>query len=520
MTKEDKKLIRCAIYTRKSTQEGLEQEFNSLDAQREAGEAYIKSQKHENWTLLAKHYDDGGFSGGSMERPALHALISDIKKGLIDVVVVYKVDRLSRSLHDFAKLVEVFETHKVSFVSVTQQFNTTSSMGRLTLNILLSFAQFEREVIGERVRDKIAASRQKGMWMGGVPPLGYGIKDRKLFIIPEEAETVRLLFREYLEAKSTVALIRKLKKDGVKTKTWTSVRSGTIREGVFFNTGMLYSLLHRRAYIGEAVHKDKSYPGEHEAIVDKELFDKVQAKINKQNPKADCNRHATCGLLAGLIFDGGGRAFSPISHPRKGKKPYTYYTSQRAIRDGEDLGIRNIGLDDIDGLVLKHVQKFIPKDWEKMSLQEKRVVVNKRIEKVVLHKEKIDVVLKTESGPETYSMPMLLRKYGRKKLVLDAHGKEIAPTRGNKDKVLINALVRAHKWEKTLTSGSERSLGTIAKAEDLEQKYVTRIYRLNFLAPKIKEAILDGIQPGTLTLSRLMHGIPLSWQEQEHLYGF
>lgn len=520
MTKEDRKPIRCAIYTRKSTQEGLEQEFNSLDAQREAGEAYIKSQKHENWTLLPKHYDDGGFSGGSLERPALHELISDIKKGLIDVVVVYKVDRLSRSLHDFAKLVEVFEGYKVSFVSVTQQFNTTSSMGRLTLNILLSFAQFEREVIGERVRDKIAASRQKGMWMGGVPPLGYGIKDRKLFIIPGEAKTVRFLFQEYLESKSTIELIKKLKKDGVKTKTWTSVRSGTRREGVFFNKGMLYQVLHRRAYIGEAVHKDKSYRGEHEAIVSKDLFDKVQAKLNEKNPKADCNRHAKCGLVAGRIFDAGGRAYSPVSHPRKGKKPYTYYTSQRALRDGDDPGIRNIGLDDMDGLVLKHIQTFIPKDWDKLSLHEKRTIVKNYVEKVVLHKEKIDVVMKTENGSVTHSVPMLLRKYGRKKLVLDAQGKEIAPTRGNKDKALINALVRAHKWEKALTSGNERSLGTIAKAEDLEQKYVTRIYRLNFLAPKIKEAILDGMQPGTLTLSRLMQDIPLSWQEQEHLYGF
>jgi site-specific DNA recombinase len=259
MAKNDKKSLRCAIYTRKSTQEGLEQEFNSLDAQREAGEAYIKSQKHENWILLPKQYDDGGFSGGSLERPALHSLIADIKKGLIDVVVVYKVDRLSRSLHDFAKLVEIFEKHNVSFVSVTQQFNTTSSMGRLTLNILLSFAQFEREVIGERVRDKIAASRQKGMWMGGTPPLGYDVKDKKLYINPKEAETVRFIFQQYLASTSTLDLVRRLKDKGIKTKSWTSAKSGTIREGRPFNKGMLYQFLHCRTYIGEAVHKGKSW---------------------------------------------------------------------------------------------------------------------------------------------------------------------------------------------------------------------------------------------------------------------
>lgn len=522
MAKEDKKLIRCAIYTRKSTQEGLEQEFNSLDAQREAGEAYIKSQKHENWTLVPKHYDDGGFSGGSMDRPALHALIADIKKGLIDVVVVYKVDRLSRSLHDFAKLVEIFEKHNVSFVSVTQQFNTTSSMGRLTLNILLSFAQFEREVIGERVRDKVAASRQKGMWMGGVPPLGYGIKDKKLFIIPEEAETVRFIFQEYLVSKSTLDLIRKLKAKDIKTKTWTSIRSGQRRNGNFFNKGQLYQLLHRRTYIGEAVHKDKSYPGEHQAIIDRDLFDKVQEKLNKQNPKSDCNQHPSQGLLKGLLFDADGRAYSPVCHVRKGRNPYKYYVSQKAMRDGYDevIGIKNIRMDDLDGLILKQVQNLIPKGWGNKSLQEKRDVIREYIGKVVIRDGKIDIFFKTEDGQETCSIPVQLHQYGHKKLVLDSEGRDVLPRQSNKDAALIKALVRAHKWEKALASNSQKSLSTIAKSENLEFMYVTRIYRLYFLAPKIKEAILDGIQPRTLTLSRLMHNIPICWQEQARLYGF
>jgi site-specific DNA recombinase len=383
MGKENNKPIRCAIYTRKSTQEGLEQEFNSLDAQREAGEAYIKSQKHERWILIPKHYDDGGFSGGSMERPALNVLVADIKKGLVDVVVVYKVDRLSRSLHDFAKLVEIFEKHNVSFVSVTQQFNTTSSMGRLTLNILLSFSQFEREIIGERIRDKVAASRKKGIWMGGVPLLGYGLKDKKLFIIPEEAETVRSIFQEYLESTSTIILIRKLRAKNIKTKSWTSIRSDKRREGRFFNKPMLYRLLHCRTYIGEAVHKDKSYPGEHAAIISRELFDKVQAKLNDQNPQTECNRPHSRGLLKGLLFDAHGRAYSPTYSVRKGKKSKQdkynhYYVSQRAVKEGYDNvpGIKNIRMDDIDNLILLHIRKSMPQSlfngWDKKNLHDKR----------------------------------------------------------------------------------------------------------------------------------------------------
>lgn len=522
MAKEDKKPLRCAIYTRKSTQEGLEQEFNSLDAQREAGEAYIKSQKHENWTLIPKHYDDGGFSGGSMERPALHELIADIKKGLIDVVVVYKVDRLSRSLHDFAKLVEIFEKYNVSFVSVTQQFNTTSSMGRLTLNILLSFAQFEREVIGERVRDKIAASRQKGMWMGGTPPLGYDVKDKKLYIVPKEAETVRFIFQEYLASTSTLDLIRNLKNKGIKTKSWTSAKSGTRREGKPFNKGMLYQFLHCRTYVGEAVHKGKSWPGLHEAIVSKELFDKVQAKLAAQNPKADCNRHPSQGILQGLVFDADGRAYSPVCHVRRGRKPYAYYVSQKAMREGYDTvdGIRSLRVEDVDRMVLKHIQTLLPKGWDRKLFSEKREALHQCIEKVIISKDRIDLVLKTENGPETQSISVQLQKIGRRKLMMNSEGKDIVPTRTNKDSALFKALVRAHKWEKALASGDQKSLGTIAKTEDLEQKYVTRIYRLNFLAPKIKEAIIDGKQPHVLTLSRLMSGVPLCWQEQERLYGF
>src|SRR5713101_1990943 len=271
--------LRCAIYTRKSSEEGLEQEFNSLHAQREACEAFIRSQRHEGWSCLLQAYDDGGRSGGNLERPALQLLLADIREGKVDVVVVYKIDRLTRSLADFAKIVEIFDAKGVSFVSVTQQFNTTTSMGRLTLNVLLSFAQFEREVTGERIRDKIAASKRKGMWMGGVPPLGYAARDRKLVIIPGEAATVRDVFRRYAALGSVRLLTAELEADGIAGKSWTSA-SGRSWGGQPIARGALYLMLQNRIYRGEIVHKDQSYPGEHEPIIGSELWDAVQARLS------------------------------------------------------------------------------------------------------------------------------------------------------------------------------------------------------------------------------------------------
>src|SRR5712675_1404771 len=272
------KVRRCAVYTRKSSEEGLDQSFNSLDAQREACEAYIKSQAHEGWKLVKTAYDDAGFSGGTTERPAVERLMADLRQGLIDVVVVYKVDRLTRSLADFAKIVEILDGHGASFVSITQQFNTTSSMGRLTLNVLLSFAQFEREVTGERIRDKIAASKKKGMWMGGVPPLGYQARDRGLVVVDSEAETVRCIFRRYAELGSMRLLQEELDAQGLTSKCWTSA-SGRLRGGKPFARGPLYLMLQNRIYRGEIVHKERSYPGEHAAIIDQQLWDMVQAQL-------------------------------------------------------------------------------------------------------------------------------------------------------------------------------------------------------------------------------------------------
>jgi DNA invertase Pin-like site-specific DNA recombinase len=313
--------LRCAVYTRKSSEEGLEQEFNSLDAQREACEAYVASQKAEGWVLLRDRYDDGGFSGGTLERPALKQLLADIEAGLVDVVVVYKIDRLSRSLMDFAKLVEVFDRCGVTFVSVTQSFNTTTSMGRLTLNILLSFAQFEREVIGERIRDKFAASRKRGMWMGGFVPLGYDVKDRKLVINEAEAALVRRIFERFIQLGSVTLVVRELQAEGRFTK-----------RGRPFDKGIVYKLINNRVYVGEAVHKGMSYPGEHDAIIDPDTFDKVQAILATNGySRGAVTRSRTPALLRGLIFTEGGRAMTPAS-TKKGSRLYRYYVSTDVIR--------------------------------------------------------------------------------------------------------------------------------------------------------------------------------------------
>ncbi|WP_149589846.1 recombinase family protein [Tabrizicola flagellatus] len=323
MTKPVVRKLRCAVYTRKSSEEGLEQEFNSLHAQREACEAYIASQRSEGWVLVRDKYDDGGISGGTLERPGLKRLMADIEDGLVDVVVVYKIDRLSRSLADFAKLVEVFDRNGVTFVSVTQSFNTTTSMGRLTLNILLSFAQFEREVTAERIRDKVAASRKKGMWMGGVPPYGYRVENRKLVVDKETSAHVRWIFARFLEIGSCTLLAREVGARGL----------GTPR-GNRIDKKYLYRMLSNRAYIGEAVHKGERYPGEHDPIIDRETWDRVHAILQESPRKrAARTRAETPALLKGLLFGPDGAAFSP-THTRKGDRLYRYYVSQTVLKHG------------------------------------------------------------------------------------------------------------------------------------------------------------------------------------------
>src|SRR6266498_883990 len=354
-----KKLFRCAIYTRKSTEHNLDLEFNSLDAQREACEAYIKSQAHEGWRLIPDHYDDGGLSGASLDRPALQKLLADVRAGKITIVVVYKVDRLTRSLADFAKLVELFDQHQVSFVSVTQSFNTTSSMGRLTLNVLLSFAQFEREVIGERVRDKIAASKKKGMWMGGMLPLGYDVKDRKLVVNKGEARTVVDIYCRFLVLKSVRHLHDELGGAGIRSKQ--RVRpDGTTYGGQKIARGALYLMLQNRIYRGEITHKGKSYPGEHPAIIDQPLWDEVQAVLAQNRvERATGVRTKYPSLLGGFVFDATGERLTPTYAIKKGTR-YRYYVSSSLVREakGNRAGGWRLPAGDLEGLVISRLRDF------------------------------------------------------------------------------------------------------------------------------------------------------------------
>ena len=344
-----KRRLRCAAYTRKSSEEGLEQEFNSLDAQREACEAYIASQRAEGWTLVPDYYDDGGVSGGTLERPALKRLLADIEAGRVDVVVVYKIDRLSRSLMDFARLVEVFDRHSVTFVSVTQSFNTTTSMGRLTLNVLLSFAQFEREVIGERIRDKVAASRKKGIWMGGWAPLGYDVKGRKLIINEAEARVVRSIFKRFAGFKSGTNLVRELARENARNKY-----------GKLIDKGYLYRVLNNRVYVGDAVHKGTAHRGEHEPIIDRKLWDAVHEVLQESPRKrAGASRARTPALLKGLIFASNGAAMTP-THTRKRGRLYRYYISNRALKTGaEACAIGRVPAAEIESAVIDQVRHLL-----------------------------------------------------------------------------------------------------------------------------------------------------------------
>ena len=353
------KSVRCATYTRVSTDQGLEQDFNSLEAQYDACQAYIRSQAHAGWTLLRAKYDDGGFSGGNTDRPALQRLLQDVRASTIDVIVVYKVDRLTRSLADFAKLVELFDQHNVSFVSVTQQFNTTTSMGRLTLNVLLSFAQFERELTSERIRDKISASKRKGLWVGGMAPLGYDTKGRKITVNEAEAERVRSIFRSYLKFGSLNRLMAELRKQGIVTKVRT-LRTGEAVGGIPFTRGSLAHLLRNRFYTGEVWFKGEVLQGEQPAILDRDLFDAVQAKLNEQINSHKAIRTNSAALLAGRIFDDRGNRMSP-SHARKGGIKYRYYLSSALLHGtAERAGsVRRVSAAEVEALVIRSVREHL-----------------------------------------------------------------------------------------------------------------------------------------------------------------
>ena len=388
------KPVRCAIYTRVSTDHGLEQDFNSLDAQHDAAQAYIRSQAHAGWTLIRSRYDDGGYSGGSTERPALQRLLTDVRTGKVDVIVVYKVDRLTRSLADFAKLVELFDRHGVSFVSVTQQFNTTTSMGRLTLNVLLSFAQFEREVTSERIRDKIAASKRKGLWVGGPIPLGYATVNKKLVIMPEEAERVRTIFRRYLELGSLNLLMADLRERGIVTKM-RSLKTGCRVGGIPFTRGPLAHFLRNRFYIGEVVFKGEVLPGEQPAILDRNLFDAVQAKLNDHRNNQTIARGKSDALLTGRIYDDRGNRMTP-SHVRKGGIKYRYYLSSSLLhgQPGRAGSVRRVPAAEVVALVASAVREHIEDSTER----DDRDLIRNHIVRVEVQAGKLAVELKTKAS--------------------------------------------------------------------------------------------------------------------------
>src|SRR5450755_4561158 len=391
----ERKVFRCAIYTRKSTEHNLDLEFNSLDAQREACEAYIKSQAHEGWRLVADRYDDGGVSGASLERPALQILLADVRAGKINTVAVYKVDRLTRSLADFAKLVELFDQYGVSFVSITQSFNTTTSMGRLTLNVLLSFAQFEREVIGERVRDKIAASKRKGIWVGGPVSLGYRCIDKKLVVVPDEAETVRAIFTRYLELGSMGALIEDLDRRGIRTKA-NGLTNGSVRGGIRFGVGSLAHLLKNRFYIGEVVYRGAIHHGEHEPILEGELFEAVQAKLAANTVTRQVRLKGSPAILTGRIFDDRGNRMSP-SHSNKLGVRYRYYVSHAILqqRKAEAGSVARVPAAEIEKLVLDGIRKHLALMGETnhSTTIADRDLIERNVERVIIKPQALEVRL-------------------------------------------------------------------------------------------------------------------------------
>lgn len=548
------KKLRCAVYTRKSTEEGLDQEFNSLDAQREACVAFISSQAGMGWRLIGDHYDDGGISGGTLERPALQRLLQDIRDRRVDVVVVYKIDRLTRSLMDFSKIVEVFDANDVSFVSVTQQFNTITSMGRLTLNVLLSFAQFEREVTAERIRDKIAASRKKGIWMGGTVPLGYRAVDKKLVVDPEAANKVRRIFDLYLEVQSVPVLVDELNDESGVDHDASLSRRGRPS----FTRGKLYHLLSNVVYIGKARHKDRIYDGEHEPIIDEERFAAVQALLkgqapNRRNGSNVRNRH----LLTGLLFDDTGDRLSPVFTVKDGKR-YRYYISNRLeTTTGKDPSGWRLPADELERTVLHQLDAMLRdnvrlSEWADMMVPARPVhtiIARAEAFREALHTSSpeqakslrrlvraihvkpgelvfelnpraaigevdsadSDHVQQPELDPVTISVPMTLRRRGAEaKLVLEGQSPSRKPDDG-----LVEALAKAHVMLGMLTDGSARTIAEVANETGIHVADVSRILPLAFLAPKIIDAILRGCQPVELTARALMRDdLPHLWTDQ------
>jgi site-specific DNA recombinase len=533
------KLFRCAIYTRKSTEHNLDLEFNSLDAQREACEAYIKSQAHEGWRLVPDRYDDGGISGASLDRPALQTLLADVRTGKINTVVVYKVDRLTRSLADFAKLVELFDQYEVSFVSITQSFNTTSSMGRLTLNVLLSFAQFEREVIGERVRDKIAASKRKGIWVGGPVPLGYRVIDKKLVVMPEEADTVRTIFTSYLQLGSMGALIEDLDRRGFRTKT-NNLTNGSVRGGIRFGVGPLAHLLKNRFYIGEVVYRGEVHRGEHEPILDRGLFEAVQAKLAANAVTRQVRLKGSPTLLAGRIFDDRGNRMSP-THSNKLGVRYRYYVSHAIVqqRKAEAGSVTRVPAAEIEKLVFDGVRRHLESisETEDLNTIADRDLIERHVDIVIVKPQALEVrlVYRSEASgqtaepninePKTRELPTTTIRlawvapcFAAVKGIVHEPSAKPAMKPESRD-ALLTAIVKARGWIDDIRLGRIASLAEIAQREGQCERHIRLLAPLAFVSPCIVAAIVDGTAPADLTVTGLARTLPYSWAEQERCIG-
>jgi site-specific DNA recombinase len=539
MKPTERKVFRCAIYTRKSTEHNLDLEFNSLDAQREACEAYIKSQAHEGWRLIHNRYDDGAFSGASLDRPALQMLLADVRAGKINIVVVYKVDRLTRSLADFAKLVELFDQHGVSFVSITQSFNTTSSMGRLTLNVLLSFAQFEREVIGERVRDKIAASKRKGIWVGGPVPLGYRCIDKKLVVVPEEAEAVRMIFTRYLALGSIAALIEDLDRRGIRTKA-NGLADGRVRGGVRFGVGSLGHLLKNRFYIGEVVYRGGVHRAEHDPILDRDLFEAVQAKLVANAVARQVRLKGSPAILTGRIFDDRGNRMSP-THSNKGGVRYRYYVSHAIVqqRQADGGSVARVPAPEIENLVLDGVRTHLVSsdEVEHPTTVADRDLIERYVDRVIVKPQTLEVhlVLASEAWaqtaepgiddpepsrfpPTTITLPWAAPNFAAVKGIVHAPCAKPAMKPASRDALLI-AIVKARGWIDDIRLGRIASFAEIAQREGQGERHIRLLAPLAFVSPRIVAAIADGTAPADLTVTSLAKALSYSWAEQEQGLG-
>jgi site-specific DNA recombinase len=511
------KHVRCAIYTRVSTDQGLEQDFNSLDAQYDACQAYIRSQAHARWSLLRAKYDDGGFSGGNTDRPALQQLLDDVRAGKIDVIVVYKVDRLTRSLADFAKLVELFDSHNVSFVSVTQHFNTTTSMGRLTLNVLLSFAQFEREVTSERIRDKVAASKRKGLWVGGKVPLGYEVNNKQVVVVEKDAAKVRTIFRRYLELGSLDLLLKDLRKRDILTKV-QRLKSGRTIGGIPFTRGPLSYLLRNRFFVGEVAYKGEVLPGPQAPILDRGLFEAVQAKLAEQQNNHVRTRHRSEALLVGKIYDDRGHRMSP-SHSRKRDVRYRYYISLPLLdgRPEEAGSVSRVPAGEIERVVATAVRRELSAGAEISD----RDLITEYVTRADVRPAQIAIQIKSGEVLKTLQSPWRKPPFKqRRELLLPSSGarNDPRPIRADARARLVAALSRGRCWLDELLNGTVTSIEKIAQRERCSARKVNMILSLAFLAPDLVKAGIEGQLPRGVGIARLCD-LPACWSEQFQRLG-